>query len=134
MENDPKCKVLVIDDDEKFLSLAKRVLESWEYTVELAGDSEEATCKIYHFEPRVVVLDVIMPALTGVELVKMIKSWRPEIEVIMVTASPSDAAEKECMQNGAFAYMAKPLNFTDLDRRIKQAVNLRKVQEILALR
>lgn len=114
-------RVLVVDDEEKFRILSKKNLNLRGFEVEVAQAGEEAIAKIYNFEPNVVLLDVLMPRLTGNELVKMITDWKPEIQVIMVTANLSPEAEQECMQNGAYAYIHKPVKFDQLSEVIKQS-------------
>lgn len=121
MENKNKFKILVVDDDQKFCALTKRVLESGQYQVDIANGGEEAISKIHDFQPQVVLLDVKMPRLTGQELVKMIKAWKPHIEVIMVTAFHDPLLEEDCMQNGAFAYITKPVNFERLKEKLQEA-------------
>ncbi len=115
-------KVLVVDDEEKFRMLSKKNLNLRGFEVEVAEAGEEGIAKIYYFEPKVVLLDVLMPRLTGDELVKMIIDWKPEIQVIMVTANLSPEAEEECLRNGAYAYIKKPVEFDKLAKVIKQAV------------
>ncbi|MDH5762496.1 MAG: response regulator [Nitrospinota bacterium] len=114
-------KVLVVDDEEKFLNLSKKNLNLRGFEVETAEAGEEAIAKIYQYHPKVVLLDVMMPRLTGDELVKMITDWRPEIQVIMVSANLSRDVEEECLRNGAYACIKKPVNFDQLAETIKQA-------------
>lgn len=115
-------KVLVVDDEEKFRMLSKKNLSLRGFEVEVAEAGEEAIAKIYNFEPKVVLLDVLMPRLTGDELVKMITDWKPEIQVIMVSANLSPEMEEECLRNGAYMYIKKPVKFDKIVEIIKQAV------------
>lgn len=115
-------KVLVVDDEEKFRMLSKKNLSLRGFEVEVAEAGEEAIAKIYNFEPKVVLLDVLMPRLTGDELVKMITDWKPEIQVIMVSANLSPEMEEECLRNGAYMYIKKPVKFDKIAEIIKQAV------------
>lgn len=119
----PKARVLVVDDEVKYLQIAKKNLSSRGFEVEVAEAGEEAMGKIYNFHPRFVLLDVMMPRLTGDELVKMIKDWKPEIQVIMVSANLSKEVEEECMRNGASACITKPVKFDLLTETIQQALN-----------
>jgi len=114
--------LLVVDDNPKNCEVAKRCLED-SYDIEIALGGEEAISKIYDFSPAVVLLDVMIPRLTGDELVKMIKAWKPEVQVIMVSANLTPEIEKECMQNGAFACFTKPLDFERLQEMIQKATN-----------
>lgn len=112
----------MVDDEEKFCQLAKKNLELRGFEVDTAEAGEECIAKIYNRQPDVVLLDVMMPRLTGDELVKMITDWKPEIQVIMVTANLNPDAEEECLRNGAYAYTKKPVEFEKLAEVIRQAV------------
>ena len=117
-----KYKVLVVDDNPGHCHIAEECLKG-SYEIEIAYGGEEAISKIYDFNPSVILLDIMMPRLTGDELVKMIKAWKPEIRVIMVSANLTPEIENECMQNGAFACISKPMNFEKLHETIQQAMN-----------
>jgi len=115
-------KVLVVDDELNFCKLAMRVLRAKQYEVDMAGGGEEAISKIYDFNPAVVILDILMPRLTGDELVKMIRAWKPELQVIMVSAVGTGDLKDECFKNGAFAFFQKPVDFDLLDKKIQEAI------------
>jgi len=122
--NKSEIKVLVVDDEVKFRKLLHKNLSLRGYDVEQAAAGEEAIAKVYYFEPQVVLLDVRMPRLTGDELVKMIKDWKPHVQVIMTTAMLSREAEQECLDNGAFAYLKKPIDFDVLDETILKSLEV----------
>lgn len=117
--------VLIVDDDKVFLQVAKAALEKRGFGTLIAEAGEEALAKIYSDEPEIVLLDVQMPRLTGDELVKMIKEWKPEIQVFMVSTLSDEAIKKECLDNGANAFFNKPVDFDDLALKINQAVSKR---------
>ncbi len=119
-------KVLVVDDEQDFCSLTKRILEKKGYVVEVAYGGEESITNIHDFNPGVVLLDVRMPRLGGDELVKMITVWKPGLPVIMVTANTRPEIREECLQNGAFECLNKPLDFDVLDKLINAAMERRK--------
>ena len=116
-------RILVVDDEESARTLLQEFLKLEGFPVEVAEAGEEALAKIYNYHPQVVLLDVMMPRLTGDELVKMIKDWKPEIQVIMVSANASPEVEEECLRNGAFACIRKRVNFNLLTEAIDQALN-----------
>ena len=122
MNEIPKDKLLIVDDNEQHCNVAKEFLED-DYDIEIALNGEEAISKIYDFNPVVILLDVRMPRLTGDELVKMIKAWKPEIYVIMVTAHLTPEIESECMQNGASACFSKPIDFLSLQETINNLLH-----------
>ena len=115
-------RVLVVDDEESARTLFREYLTLEGCQVELAEAGEEALAKIYNFHPQVVLLDVLMPRLTGDELVKMIKDWKPEIKVIMVSANASLDVEKDCLRNGAYSCLRKPVNLDTLINTIRQSI------------
>ena len=123
MSGKPKYKLLVVDDNKSHCELAKEFLEQ-SYDIEIAFGGEEAISKIYDFNPAVILLDIKMPRLTGDELVKMITAWKPEVHVIMVSADLTPELKEECMQNGAFDCLSKPLDFEHLKKTIQKALNL----------
>ena len=118
-----KPRVLVVDDEESARKVFKEYLKLQGFQVEVAEAGEEALAKIYNYHPHIVLLDVMMPRLTGDELVKMIKDWKPEIQVIMVSANASPDLEEECLRNGAFACIRKPVEFDRLSEAIAQALS-----------
>jgi CheY-like chemotaxis protein len=115
-------RVLVVDDEESARILLREYLKSKRFQVEVAEAGEEALAKIYNFHPHLVLLDVMMPRLTGDELVKMITDWKPEIKVIMVSANLNPELEKECILNGAQACIQKPVDLDQLLETIKQTL------------
>jgi CheY-like chemotaxis protein len=118
-----KPRVLVVDDEESARKVFKEYLKLQGFQVEVAEAGEEALAKIYNYHPQIVLLDVMMPRLSGDELVKMIKDWKPEIQVIMVSANASPDLEEECLRNGAFACIRKPVEFDLLSEAIDQALS-----------
>lgn len=115
-------KILIVDDDTKACINLKRILKGKHYLVEVAYGGEEALSKINDFSPHIVLLDIRMPGLSGDELVKMIKNWKPKIEVIMTTAVTDPEILDACISNGAFACMEKPIRFEALYAKIAEAL------------
>ncbi len=121
MNDKKKYKLLIVDDNKGHCQVTKRCLED-DCDIEIAYSGEEAISKIYDFNPAVVLLDVMMPRLTGDEIVKMIKAWKPEIHVIMLSAHLTPEIENECMFNGALACFQKPINFDVLLETIRKEI------------
>ena len=115
-------KILVVDDDAPFRKLAESALSKRGFSVHLAQAGEEDIAKIYYEDPQIVLLDVMMPRLTGDELVKMIKQWKPEIQVFMVTSHLNKDIKEECLLNGANGCFEKPLDFDRLVDTFKQSL------------
>jgi DNA-binding response OmpR family regulator len=82
-------------------------------------------------EPEVMILDLKMPGIDGIEVLRKVKSSRPGIEVIILTGHGSEADRKVCMELGAFAYLHKPVDIEELSKTLKAAnekVQARKKQ------
>ena len=100
--------VLVVDDDEMIRRLVRTVLEADDWTVVEARDGPEAFAQLESTEPAVVVLDVMMPGMDGVEVCRKIDHNR--VKVIMLTARDDPALENSCKAAGADAFLTKPFS------------------------
>ena len=118
----PKSRILIVDDDKNLLLGIKRSLIHQDYIVEDAIDGEDALAKIDVFEPHLIILDLKMPYMSGVTVLKMIKQFYPHIEVIILTGSVDFNSYTECQNNGAFSWLAKPLNIKNLIAKINSAM------------
>ena len=119
--NEP-AKILVVDDDPEARGFLSVYLKKQNYLFDEAEDGEQALEKIHKFAPDVILLDILMPKLTGDELVKMITIWKPNIQVIMTTALSDQEIKSECLRNGAFACADKPIDLKNLMSLIKKAL------------
>ena len=72
-------------------------------------------------EPEVMILDLKMPGIDGIEVLRTVKSTRPEVEVIILTGHGSEEDRKLCLSLGAFAYLQKPVDIDVLTRTLRQA-------------
>lgn len=119
-------KILVVDDEHKTQKILKRFLENKQFEVMVAGDGVDALAKFDVFNPECVLLDIQMPHLNGTDTLKMIKSRKPEVEVIMVTAVTTLKVAEGCLNDGAFSLIEKPVNLEYLHSKILEALKLRK--------
>lgn len=119
-------KILVVDDEQKTQKILKRFLENKQYEVMVAGDGKDALEKFDTFCPECVLLDIQMPQLSGTETLKVIKSRKPEVEVIMVTAVTTLKIAEGCLDDGAFSVIEKPVNLEYLYSKIVEALKLRE--------
>ena len=117
-----KYKLLVVDDNQKNCQVAKRCMEDY-CDISIAFDGGGAISQINNFNPAVVLLDIRMPNVTGDDLLKMIKAWKPEIIVVMVSAHLTPEISKACMQDGASACFNKPINFDLLKETLAELLN-----------
>ena len=111
--------ILVIDDEEHFCKLLKWNVESTqEYDCMTANNGDEGLKIIQMVKPDLVLLDILMPGMSGLETLKKIKAIDPQIPVAMVTAVWDDAEGKRCFEAGAFEYLTKPVDFEQLRRSL----------------
>ena len=87
----------------------------------VAYDGQSALDMINEDEPEVMILDLKMPGIDGIEVLRKVKQTNPEIEVIILTGHGSAADREECMRLGAFAYLQKPVDIEKLSRTLKKA-------------
>ncbi len=113
-------RVLVIDDEEKFGCLIAGFLMGRGYQTNVASNSDEALEALERFGPEIVLLDVRMPGLSGLELLKRIRSTPLPPRVIMVTAMDTSEMIDEAMDNGAEGYLCKPIDLNQLEQLIAE--------------
>ena len=122
----PQTKVLLVDDEVEFvLALAER-LQLRNYYVNTANNALEALGIIYKDPPDVIILDLKIPGMDGLETLKTIKKFDPAIEVIMLTGHGDVRSVEEGMKSGAFEYIMKPIDIGELTSKIDKAHGKRK--------
>lgn len=127
-------KILVIDDDIKMLELLEKVLLRKGYTVETASKPKEALEKFEANGFDIVVTDINMPEINGLEILRQIKSVSPNTIVIMITAFATVSSAVESMKLGAYDYIIKPFNmeeFVLIIQRAAEQIALKKEVEFL---
>ncbi|MBA7670496.1 DNA-binding transcriptional regulator NtrC [subsurface metagenome] len=121
-------KVLVVDDEQTVRDVLKRTLEEAGYEVVTAGSGLEALERVCEQEIGVVLLDIKMPGMTGLEVLgKLTVDW-PEICVIMVTAVADVQTAVKVMNLGAYDYITKPFNLDDVLLKMRRAIEKRDFQ------
>lgn len=118
-------KILIIEDNMRVSSLLKRGLESQDYQVYISEDAEDALVFIHKITFDLIITDIMLPNMNGIELSKKIKQKNPDIPIIMLTALGTIDEKIEGFDAGADDYMVKPFEIRELYARIK-AVLLRK--------
>ncbi len=114
-------KVLLVDDEEEFVTTLAERLRLRGFHVQSATDGEGALRQIEADPPRVVVLDLLMPGLGGLEVLRIIKARNPSMPVILLTGRGSTREGIEGMRLGAFDYLLKPLRLDELIIKIREA-------------
>lgn len=123
----PRISILAVDDEESLLQSVKFVLEGHGYSVDLAPNGVDAIAMLQDFPFDVVLLDIVMPGVSGIEVLALIKDQYPDTEVIMLTALQDVKTVVECMKLGAYYYLTKPYNTDNLLALLARALERRKL-------
>ena len=116
-----KNRVLLVDDEEEFVrALAKR-LRTRGLEVEITGDGESAVEKVKQNGFDVVVLDLAMPGIDGLETLKRIREVNEDLQVVLLTGHGSIKSGVEAIKGGAVDFLEKPAEFSELLAKIKEA-------------
>jgi len=108
-------KVLVVDDDPKAVELLVEFLSTKGYEVLTATSGEEALRRVKEDRPHLVLLDVEMPKMNGMETLRRIREIDPEMGVIMATGVNEEDVGRKALEMGAFDYIVKPLDMKYLE-------------------
>lgn len=119
---DYKIKILVVDDEETVRVLLQRILQASGYEAVIAANGKEALSVIADGGIDVVMLDINMPGLSGIEVLGKISADWPDLCVIMVTAVADVQTAVTTMKLGAYDYITKPFDQDEALRKIRQAV------------
>lgn len=121
-----KVNVLIVDDEEEFaITLAER-LNLRGYNTRVENDGEGALNAVNTSLPDVVVLDVKMPGIDGFEVLKRIKSEYPQVPVILLTGHGATKDGIKGMELGAYDYLIKPVDITELIEKMDSAIEASK--------
>ena len=123
------CRVLLVDDEVDFVQAVAKRLTRNELSVQAVHSGDEALRHLDGNPTDVVVLDVKMPGMGGIETLREIKARQPLVEVIMLTGHASVEAAIDGMELGAFDYLMKPVEFENLLYKIQDAHRKKSLQE-----
>src|ERR1700688_1835645 len=119
-----KEKILVVDDEEVLRNLAKEVLSEEGYQVTLASSGEQAMEFLKKASFDLVIADLKMPGMDGIELLKKVKEQNKETQVILLTSHLSPTTALSSLEAGAFWYLTKPLDDISIFvEKVKLALN-----------
>ena len=111
-------RILVVDDEAPVREVLSEYFTSQGYTVDEAPNGDEALATIRRDRPDLVLLDIRMPGIDGVEVLRRIRKLDGTLSVIMVTANEDVTLARETLKLGAFDYVAKPFDYEYLDRTV----------------
>ena len=116
-----KIKILLVDDEKEFVETLSERIRMREHDSDVALNGEQALKKMDDDLPDVVVLDLKMPGMDGMEVLRRIRKAYPKVQVIMLTGHGSEKDEEEARKLGAFEYLQKPVEIDTLMKKVKKA-------------
>jgi len=122
-------KILLVDDEKDFVETLAKRLRTRNFTVDYTLSGDEAVKWLDKNQADVVVLDVRMPGMDGIDTLREIKRMKPLVEVIMLTGHATVETAIEGMKLGAYDYLMKPTDMNDLVDKIKKAEARKREQE-----
>jgi two-component system cell cycle response regulator len=130
-EPDTSARILIVDDHEDNVELLRARLESWGFETLSAKDGAEALSTIESSLPDLVLLDIMMPKIDGIEVARRVKNNPdlPFIPIIMQTALDSTENKVEGLEAGADDYITKPIDFPELKARVNSMLRIKRLQE-----
>lgn len=120
-------KILIVDDEKPIRDSLKMVLAEEGFTTDAAGDGEEALLKIQENSYDIVITDIKMPKLDGMQLLEAVSKISPETFFIIMTAYASVKTAIDALRHGAFDYLIKPVEFEDVIIRVKRLIDYKKL-------
>lgn len=124
MTHQGKLKVLIVEDEKPVLDVLAAGLRAHKdkYRVLTASEGFEAGCKACHLVPNVIVLDIYLPGLDGVNVCKLVKQHRETIKIIAISGKAPEEVQKQIMEAGADMFLNKPFDIEDLIKAIDSIV------------
>ena len=123
----PKRRVLVVDDDETIRMMSQRMIEMLGHTVRTASDGEEAVAVVEEFRPEIVLMDIELLGINGIQGTKVIKDKNPHIDIVMVTVYEDSELVFEALKAGASGYITKSANYLELLTALEEIMKSKKI-------
>lgn len=129
MDNSPvKPNILVVDDEAQITRVLKTTLSSHGYGVRAAGDGEEALLELEHWSPDLIITDLRMPNLDGLDLCRRVRE-RSRIPIIVLSVKGEEAIKVQALDAGADDYVTKPFSVNELLARVRATLRRTMVPE-----
>src|SRR5579859_2567178 len=115
-------RILIAEDDEALAKFVRQGLENEFYTVDVFADGEQARAAALEFEYDLVVLDLSLPKLDGISVLRHLRQKKPSLPVLILTQRTRVEDRVQCLDGGADDYLAKPFSFGELSARIRALI------------
>jgi len=125
-------KIVVIDDDETILESLRIYFKEFGFRVSCAPDGESGIELVRQLHPNLVLCDIRLPASNGIDILEQVKLYDNDIQVILMTAYDDIQSTIKAMQKGAFDYIQKPLDYSQLKIRINKAIEIQALSQRLS--
>lgn len=120
---EPKKRILIIEDDQEMRFLLKDLIEEQpEYEVEEVSDGAEAFPKLMGKDFDLIITDIRMPGLSGLDIIPGLRNLQPGVSIIAITAFGSEEIQRKALARGAQAYLEKPVPLDRLRRLIEELI------------
>ena len=135
-DNSPRGRILVVDDNADNIEIIATRLRFRGYDMEQAVDGEQALAQVHENPPDLILLDVMLPDIDGYEISRRIKGdpKLPFIPIILVTARDSTQDKVAGLDAGADDYLTKPINFPELEARVRSMLRIKRLQDELEVK
>ena len=120
--DDNKKRILIVEDDAEMRSLLKDFFEEDGFEIDSVSNGSEAFRKIAREPFDLIITDIRMPGLTGLDILPGIKKLQPEVSIIVITAFGSEEVRRKALERGATAYLEKPILFNKLRTLVHEMV------------
>jgi DNA-binding NtrC family response regulator len=128
-------RVLIVEDDSAARLGLEQLLKSWGFVAESASDGVEALEKVTTFRPAIVITDLVMPGMDGLELLRALQQQGADVTTLLLTAQGTVETAVEAMKEGAYDYLTKPVEIPRLKVLLDKVVErLETLREVKALR
>lgn len=124
--------ILIVDDNPQNLKLVRVLLLSEGYDVRTAADAEEALGQLESFEPRLILMDLQLPGMDGLELTRRLKAdpRRRHIAIVALTAYAMKGDELKALGAGCDGYVAKPIDIATLPLTVREQLNRQRASDV----
>lgn len=127
----PKAKILIVDDEERLTTTMCKLLRIHGYDAHTAGSGQEAIARIGEESWDIMILDMKMPEMSGVQVLSEVRKLDSRVEVIVLTGYASLDTAQEVMKLGAYDYLLKPYRQDDLLEKIENALDRKAERKML---
>jgi signal transduction histidine kinase/DNA-binding response OmpR family regulator len=127
-EDDAGARVLIVDDEPSVAEVFQEFLASQGYTLSLAASGEEAVRRLPEFHPDMILTDLNLPGLSGLEVMRAAKAVDPEVCVVVVTGYASASTAIDALRQGAYDYVTKPFDLDDVFQIVERGIANRRLK------